>query len=47
MNVQYIDWEELREKNDLDFNRAIKACENFELTDIMAFRYNWNIEVLA
>ena len=40
VKMQYIDWEELRAKNDPDFNRAIKACGNFGLTDIMAFRYN-------
>ena len=38
--VKYIDWEELREKNDPNFNQAIQACERFGLTDIMAFRYN-------
>ena len=47
VKMQYIDWEELREKNDPDFNKAIQACENVGLIDIMAFRYNWNIEVLA
>ena len=47
MKMQYIEWEELREKNDPDFNQAILAFERFSLTDIMAFRYDWNVEVLA
>jgi hypothetical protein len=34
--MKYIDWEELREKNDPDFNQAIQACERFGLIDIMA-----------
>ena len=37
----------MREKNDPDFNQAIPACERFSWTDIMAFKYDWNIEVLA
>ena len=40
VKMQYTDWEKLREKNDLDFNQAIQACERFGLTDIMAFRYD-------
>jgi hypothetical protein len=46
VKMQYVDWEELREKNDPNFNQAIQACERFGLTDIMVFRYDWNIEVL-
>ena len=45
--MQYIDWEEMKAKNELEFNKVIKACELFSLTDIMSFRYNWNEEVLA
>ena len=37
----------MKEKNEPEFNKAIKACELFGLTDIMSFRYNWNEEVLA
>ena len=47
VNMQYIDWEEMKEKNEPEFNKVIKACELFGLTDIMSFRYNWNEEVLA
>ena len=45
--MKYINSEELREKNDPDFNQTIQACERFGFTDIMAFRYDWNIEVLT
>ena len=44
---KYVDWEEIKEKDDPEFNKVIKACELFGLTDIMSFRYNWNEEVLA
>ena len=37
----------MREKNDPDFNQAILACERFGLMNIMAFRYDWNVEVLV
>ena len=45
--MQYVDWEEMKVKNEPEFNKVIKACELFGLTDIMSFRYNWNEEVLA
>ena len=47
VQMQYIDWEEMKAKNELEFNKVIKACELFGLTNIMSFRYNWNEEVLA
>ena len=37
----------MKEKNEPEFNRVISACENFGLSDLMSFRYNWNEEVLA
>ena len=45
--MQYVNWKEMKEKNELEFNRVIRACENFGLSDLMSFRYNWNEEVLA
>ena len=45
--MQYVDWEEIKEKDDPKFNKVIKVCELFGLTDIMSFQYNWNEEVLA
>ena len=45
--MQYVDWEEMKAKNKPEFNKVIKACELFGLTDIMSFRYNWNEDVLA
>ena len=47
VKMQYVDWEEMKGKNEPKFNKVIKACELFDLTDIMSFRYNWNEEVLA
>ena len=47
VKMQYVDWEEMKEKNEPEFNRVIKACEKFGLSDLMSFRYNWNEEVLA
>ena len=37
----------MKAKNEPEFNKVIKACELFGLTNIMSFRYNWNEEVLA
>ena len=45
--MQYVDWEEMKAKNESEFNKVIKAYELFGLTDIMSFRYNCNKEVLA
>ena len=47
VKMQYVDWEEMKGKNEPDFNKVIKACELFGLTDIMSFWYNWNEKVLA
>ena len=45
--MQYVDWEEMKGKNEPEFNKVIKAYELFGLTNIMSFRYNWNKKVLA
>ena len=47
VKMQYVDWEEMKAKNEPEFNKVIKACELFGLTDIISFRYNWNEKVLA
>ena len=47
VKMQYVDWEEMKEKNEPEFNRVIRACENFGISDLMSFRYNWNEEMLA
>ena len=46
VKMQYVDWEELQAKNEPKFNKVIKACDHFGLSDLMSFRYNWNEEVL-
>ena len=28
VKMQYVDWEEMKEKNEPEFNRIIRACEN-------------------
>jgi hypothetical protein len=45
--MHYIDWAAMRDKNEPEFNAAIDTCEKYELTNIMGFRYNWNVEILA
>ena len=40
VKMQYVDWEEMKAKNEPEFNKVIKACELFGLTNIMSFRYN-------
>ena len=40
VKIQYVDWEEMKGKNEPKFNKVIKACEMFGLTDIMSFWYN-------
>jgi hypothetical protein len=47
VKMQYVDWEEIKEKDDPKFNKVIKACEVFGINDIMVFQYNWNEEVRA
>ncbi|KAG2534832.1 hypothetical protein PVAP13_9NG087400 [Panicum virgatum] len=45
--MYYVDFEEMQRKEEPKFTAAIKACENFDLTDIMSFRYDRNQEILA
>ena len=45
--MQYIDWDEIQKKEEPEFDKVIKVCDRFELSDIMGFQYNWNEEVLA
>ena len=40
VKMQYVDWEKMKEKNEPAFNKVIKACELFGLTDIMSFQCN-------
>jgi hypothetical protein len=35
--MQYVDWDVMQEKEEPEFNAVIKACDRFELSDIMAF----------
>jgi len=37
VKMQYVDCEEIKEKDDPEFNKVIKACEHFGLTDNMSF----------
>jgi hypothetical protein len=47
VKTQYIDLNEIQDKKEPGFYAAIKACDRFELSDIMSFRYDWNEEILA
>ena len=44
--MHYIDWDEMQEKEEPEFDKVIKICDRFQLLDIMGFQYNWNEEVL-
>ena len=46
IKMQYIDWDEMQEKEEPEFDKVIKICDRFQLLDIMGFQYNWN-EVFA
>jgi hypothetical protein len=45
--MQYIDFDDLQEKEEPEFNTAIRICDRFELTAIMSFKHDWNVEILA
>jgi hypothetical protein len=45
--MQYIDFGDLQSTGDPDFRAPIQACYDFELSDIMGFRYDWNRKILA
>jgi hypothetical protein len=47
IQMQYIDFDDMRRKSEPEFNAAITSCDRFDLTDIMQFSYNWNIEILS
>jgi len=44
--MEYIDWKYFEEMGDLAVNEVIAKCRDFGLQEIMAFRYNWNIEII-
>jgi hypothetical protein len=45
--LQYINFDDLQEKEEPEFNTAIRICDRFELTTIMSFKHDWNVEILA
>jgi hypothetical protein len=45
--MQYIDFDDLQEKEEPEFNTAIRICDRFEPTAIMSFKHDWNVEILA
>jgi hypothetical protein len=47
VKMQYIDWDEIQQKEERDFNKVMMTCDHFHLSDIMSFHYNWNEEVLT
>jgi hypothetical protein len=38
--MQYIDWDEIQDKEEPEFDKVIKVCDRFELSDIMGFQYH-------
>jgi ubiquinone/menaquinone biosynthesis C-methylase UbiE len=45
--MQYINWDEMQDKEEPEFDKVIKVYDRFELSNIMRFQYHWNEEVLA
>ena len=45
--MHYIDFEEMRRKKETEVAAAITTCDRFDMTNIMSFRYDWNVEILA
>jgi hypothetical protein len=46
-NSQWIDWAYMENKHDSIFDRVIVACKVKHLRDILAFKKDWNNEVIA
>jgi hypothetical protein len=46
-NSQWIDWTYKENKHDPIFDRVIAACQAKHLRDILAFKKDWNNEVIA
>jgi hypothetical protein len=46
-NSQWIDWAYMENKHDPFFDRVIAACQAKHLRDILAFKKDWNNEVIA
>jgi hypothetical protein len=44
---QWIDWSYMENKNDQIFDDVVAACRAKHLRDVMAFKKNWNNEVIA
>jgi hypothetical protein len=46
INSQWIDWAYMENKHDPIFDRVIAACKTKHLSDILAFKKDWNNEVI-
>jgi hypothetical protein len=44
---QWIDWNYMEGKGDKIFNEVVTSCRAKHLRDVMAFRKNWNNEIIA
>jgi hypothetical protein len=44
---QWIFWNYIKGKHDRIFDEVVAACKAKHLRDIMAFRKNWNSEIIA
>ena len=40
IKMQYIDWDEMQEKEEPEFDKVIKICDRFQLSEIMGYQYN-------
>jgi hypothetical protein len=46
VEMQWIDWEYMKNKHDPDFDLVIRVCEKKGIKDLMGFRYDWNEEII-
>jgi hypothetical protein len=44
---QWIDWTYMEEKHDAIFDEVVGSCRAKHLRDVMAFKKNWNNEIIT
>jgi hypothetical protein len=45
--VRYVNWAYFEQMGDPSVNAIIAKFEEFKLKDLMAFKYNWNLEIIC
>jgi len=44
---QWVDWQYMREKDNVVFNQIITECRNKHVDRMMSYKYDWNNEIIA